>query len=570
MAENLGGAIASLNANVLAVHRELRSFEQSTMQSFASVDQKQNILENELKDFYSQFLAFVKADLMQKRLQLAETRVGNLRQDLQIKYGYYAEIRRMANGILQGVDAGIISEETIKFTTEEVMIKAPRYWLAPTLVCLSSWISDNRDIAEKALDESIKRDDYKTTLFFMLTMRRLNRIDATKQWVDRYFLHQDPKKLSREFILILEGIVTGIFPPASKQLMMDKIQSWIDLLVSEPDFVEKQIDTWILFYKATRPLVNERKYPLLRDYCSNWQEIEKDLRNVYSNDELNNFFTDILTNNASDIKNITINLDNILNSLVTNFDDEELPLQREVRLNELIVEFQGDEDEAKSRMQIEEDIYSQEVDFLRLLTNAAFKPEESGASKVTQSLAVSISQPWIIEASKRFLAEYRLEQQQEVLFNIDGWQSKTQNGSDEEELITQQVAFYENIRAEQLEKNKLNYWALIIGVGLGLILLIQGGDSVTSGIFAMITGIAIFFWQKNAVEKKRVAINEVIDEKIAKGKEILRGVLAEVVDLKTEIFIEDSKSQKLQKTIQDITPESFSSISANVSRNIIN
>ena len=114
MAENLGGAIASLNANVLAVHRELRSFEQSTMQSFASVDQKQNILENELKDFYSQFLAFVKADLMQKRLQLAETRVGNLRQDLQIKYGYYAEIRRMANGILQGVDAGIISEETIK------------------------------------------------------------------------------------------------------------------------------------------------------------------------------------------------------------------------------------------------------------------------------------------------------------------------------------------------------------------------------------------------------------------------------------------------------------------------
>ena len=105
---------------------------------------------------------------------------------------------------------------------------------------------------------------------------------------------------------------------------------------------------------------------------------------------------------------------------------------------------------------------------------------------------------------------------------------------------------------------------------MGLILLIQGGDSVTSGIFAMITGIAIFFWQKNAVEKKRVAINEVIDEKIAKGKEILRGVLAEVVDLKTEIFIEDSKSQKLQKTIQDITPESFSSISANVSRNIIN
>jgi hypothetical protein len=170
MAGDVGSAISQVNANVLSLHRELKSFEQTTMQSFASVDQKQNLLENELKDFYGQFLAFVKADLMQKKLQLAETRVGNLRQDLQIKFGYYAEIRRMANGIMQGVDAGIVSEETIKFTTEEVMIKAPKYWLAPTLVCLSSWISDNRDIAEKALDESLKRDDYKTTLFFMLTL----------------------------------------------------------------------------------------------------------------------------------------------------------------------------------------------------------------------------------------------------------------------------------------------------------------------------------------------------------------------------------------------------------------
>ena len=51
MAGDIGSAISQLNANVLTVHRELRSFEQSTMQSFASVDQKQNLLENELKDF---------------------------------------------------------------------------------------------------------------------------------------------------------------------------------------------------------------------------------------------------------------------------------------------------------------------------------------------------------------------------------------------------------------------------------------------------------------------------------------------------------------------------------------
>ncbi|MGC8654569.1 MAG: hypothetical protein ACP5US_11330 [Candidatus Kryptoniota bacterium] len=48
---------------------------------------------------------------LSSNLQLAETRVGNLRQELQIKFGYYAEIRRMATGILQAVDAGF-SEST--------------------------------------------------------------------------------------------------------------------------------------------------------------------------------------------------------------------------------------------------------------------------------------------------------------------------------------------------------------------------------------------------------------------------------------------------------------------------
>jgi hypothetical protein len=63
----------------------------------------------------------------------------------------------MATGILQGVDTGIISDDTLRHTTEEVMIKAPNYWLAPSLVVLASWIRDDKDTTEKALTESLKR-----------------------------------------------------------------------------------------------------------------------------------------------------------------------------------------------------------------------------------------------------------------------------------------------------------------------------------------------------------------------------------------------------------------------------
>ena len=53
------------------------------------------------------------------------------------------------------------------------MILAPRYWLAPCLIALSAWINDNKELADKALKEALKRNEEKTTLFFALVSRRV-------------------------------------------------------------------------------------------------------------------------------------------------------------------------------------------------------------------------------------------------------------------------------------------------------------------------------------------------------------------------------------------------------------
>lgn len=170
----INSALRSIKADMSAVNVEL-----------GGLNTKHDHLKSDLLQLANSFSDFVESDIKHKALQLAETRQGNLKQDLQIKFGYYAEVRRMATGILQGVDTGIISDDTLRHTTEEVMIKAPNYWLAPSLVVLASWIRDDKDTTEKALTESLKRDDYKTTLFFMLVMRRLGRNDACLQWMHR-------------------------------------------------------------------------------------------------------------------------------------------------------------------------------------------------------------------------------------------------------------------------------------------------------------------------------------------------------------------------------------------------
>ncbi|WP_149208305.1 hypothetical protein [Flavobacterium johnsoniae] len=529
---------------------------------------KQDQLESELVKLADSFADFVEADLKHKSLQLAETRQGNLKQDLQIKFGYYAEVRRMATGILQGVDTGVISEDTLRFTTEEVMIKAPGYWLAPALVSLSAWIRNDKITTEKALKEALKRDDYKTTLFFMMVMRRLTRNDASLKWLERYFMHQNPHNLDREFIIILEAVSTGVFPPASKQLMMINVKNWIDQLTQGDNFIDKQKSQWIKFFEALGPLP-EGKYPLLEKFSTNWNSLENSLKEARTHDILNTHFKNIISSSSDFSKGIKVQLDEILSLLVTNFDDEELPLQEQVRLNQLIIQMDGDKAAAQAIMDAEKHIFDEKVDFLQLLTNASFNPELSGATKVTQALAVSISQPWILEAYDTFTAQCRNRIPQYVELSIDDFKTSTKDGSEENELLKEQETYYDKVLETELSKISFPYAAIIIGILICFLGFWAFSVHAILGIIGSGIGAVIIWSSISGYKKSKDKILETVEERKRKAKEVLRGCIAETVDYRIEHSTEDNNAEEVRNLISSITPEDFSSVSHETARSII-
>ncbi|OXE99000.1 hypothetical protein B0A63_13390 [Flavobacterium johnsoniae UW101] len=529
---------------------------------------KQDQLESELVKLADSFADFVEADLKHKSLQLAETRQGNLKQDLQIKFGYYAEVRRMATGILQGVDTGVISEDTLRFTTEEVMIKAPGYWLAPALVSLSAWIRNDKAATEKALKEALKRDDYKTTLFFMMVMRRLTRNDASLKWLERYFMHQNPHNLDREFIIILEAVSTGVFPPASKQLMMINVKNWIDQLTQGDNFIDKQKSQWIKFFEALGPLP-EGKYPLLEKFSTNWNSLENSLKEARTHDILNTHFKNIISSSSDFSKGIKVQLDEILSLLVTNFDDEELPLQEQVRLNQLIIQMDGDKAAAQAIMDAEKHIFDEKVDFLQLLTNASFNPELSGATKVTQALAVSISQPWILEAYDTFTAQCRNRIPQYVELSIDDFKTSTKDGSEENELLKEQETYYDKVLETELSKISFPYAAIIIGILICFLGFWAFSVHAILGFIGSGIGAVVIWSSISGYKKSKDKILETVEERKRKAKEVLRGCIAETVDYRIEHSTEDNNAEEVRNLISSITPEDFSSVSHETARSII-
>jgi hypothetical protein len=556
------GALSTINHNVATVNSNVGVLS-DTQQAMAY---KQDAMDAELKKLIEEFTAFVALDAKHKNLQLAETRVGNLRQELQIKFGYYAEIRRMATGILQGVDTGVVGNETIKSTTEEVMIKAPGYWLAPALVALASWIRDDKSICDKALTESLKRDDYKSTLFFMLLTRRLARNDASLTWLERYFMHQNPQDLDREFITVLEAVTTGVFHPAARTVMMKHVKNWLTQLTQGDKFINEQKTQWTKYYEASKPPLQEGKYPLLKQHAKNWTVLENSLRETKTHEILQNHFNSIISSSADFSASVKVKLDEILTQLVTNFDDEELPLQKKVRLNQLVIEKDGDKAAAQAVMDAEESIFKEKVDFLQMLTNAAFNPEAAGVTKVTQALAVSISQPWIIEAHDTFTAQSRNKFPQTVELVIDGLATATKNGSDEKEQISKQESFYASKLQTELGAIAFPTAGVVIGALIGVAGFIFGW---VAGLISLAIGGVMIWNNINNVNKKKEQVKTAFEERKKKAKEVLRGCLAETVDYRKELATEDSKAENVRQLLSSITPQDFSSVSQETARNII-
>ena len=562
-----------LNTNVSAVHGNLLVVHERVGEIDAQVidlHSKQDDLRKEIERFSNAFYDYIGEYRRNHNLQMAQTEIISVKQDLEQKFGYYAEIRRMTTGILQGVDNRLVTNDTLQYATEEAMIKAPGYWLAPTLVCVASWLRDDKLTSERAVKESIRRDDYRTSLFFTLMCRRLGRDEAVLKWIDRYFQHQNPQNLDREFILILESVSIGVFPPASHGVMIRFVKDWVTQLTQTDDYINEQKVSWSKFFYSKKDSESQSQYEILKNFATNWTELEQCLQHAKANQHIGAHFNLILSSGSQFSHSHVKELDKLLNSLVTDFDDEELPLRKKYRECELIIEKKGDKDAALSIMDAEDKVFAEKVDLLQLLSNAAFNPEITGASKATQALAVSISQPWILESFNTFVNEYRVATPIEVEFEINGWRETTRDGKDEQELLYKQKTYYEQKKDEEIANAKFPWNKMTIP---GFILLVSIAlafkGSLLFGLLGILLSAFLSFrvWKQN--EDYKNGIDARIEEEREMASQILRKLLIEVVDYRGEMQKEDNESEKVFDFLNNINSDSFMSLSKGAARSII-
>lgn len=523
------------------------------------VEQNLRAANEEIRYLKSQLVEMARNQKLNAALQRALTEIVRIRQELEQKFGTQKLVRENMLGILQATDLGLITKTTISRCTEELMISAPKYWLAPALVALAAWISDNKSLAKRAVKEAIKRDKEKTYLLFALITRRVNagRIAAGKQgtnscfiWLNKYFGMLDCHKMKRSIIAYIDAYTNGVFGDDKDNICRDNINNWIKTLMDEnPDFVSEQRAYWLEFFNKKAEVadltssVYSEEFRALQKICPEYDRIEPFVTRlstvVVENAEdgnIKSYFEDI-ENQQADTEKLVNDIDDQLIRLVSNYEDDEVALRREEERNELIKKYNGSEEAADKIMSAKDLVNAeleQHVDFVERLRSSITNDREPISARKT---AFSFMKGYIGEAYNQFLNEYKDDYPEEINFVINDsakvchakpfkWDGKTTDCSNEEELKSSLSNVYdENEKKalstivdthgqEEIKKGKITW---LVGLGVALVSILLGiilqvavngfwwALAVVGGIAGLIVVIVGLVKSKNGT--KELALN---------------------------------------------------------------
>lgn len=388
-----------------------------------AVTQDLNTTRQKLQELAEAFEKFSRQAERIAVVQRAETQLGNLKSELDRVYGHYALVRRTSVGVLQAFDVGNVTNDVVAQVSEELMIQSPRYWLAPALVGLAAWSRDDKAICEKSVQEAFTRDAAKTSLFFALILRRVNRHDEAYTWLKHYLMNCDATKLTREFAVILEATARGAFGTQAEQLLTNQLGEWDAELRQNAQLRTAQVTAWVEEIASNREQLVVDDYENLRKLSPDFDRMRSLLESATALGVTAKKYEEIRDRLDAPVGKIEDLLDDLLEKLVTEYDAEELPLRRKAAYAEAVIESNGD----LAQAQVKTDKYvralADTVDAVSLQTQAAITPERLGVSISTQRTAIGNGLDNVCAAIDEYTSRYRRDFLPAATIILDGTHS---------------------------------------------------------------------------------------------------------------------------------------------------
>ena len=552
MAEALAISAANLDIiekNLNAVANELSG----VMTNVSSVNNQVNNVEAKVESLNDEVKGLVKEIRETTIMTNARQSIMYNNEQIEKRFGYYDSVRRTTEALISAVENSNISKSSLYKLREDLILNNPNYWLTNALACTVSWLLDDKQNAHKELDNALKLNSERTSIFFCLINYRFGRTQTSINWLNRYLQYQDPSNLDSDFVTILDLVASGIFGNEEKTLVFNKIGEWYNRLASKSDIKEKVINRWEDFLDE-----NEEKkitMPVLEYYCTNKGMLKSNLAK-----------TSAYANVLSELEKITkkaysVNdVNSILNTLIYNYEDKEKQYQSDNLKNNLILECNGDREKAEELYKKQQIVYDEKVDLINLFTNISIYHQEYKVSNETQKLALALSKDYIIEAIRR-LNEKLYEG--DINIQINDFQTKTIDGKNREEIASDLTNYLNNTFNDDGKDLIITLIIInIIGI-IGIFITLNNRILSTLLIIILILGDLILLYKlhKRTVlqaESKRILSRDLNNQ--------LEQITAEVIEYQNMLSGDKEMYEKLIVFLDSLNANNF--INTNNERNI--
>lgn len=469
------------------------------------------------------------------------------------KYGYYDNVRRTTESLIDAIQNSTISLNSLATLKHDLLLNTPNYWLANALAALTSWLLNNRQETEKEVNNALKKDPKKTSLFFTLINLKLGRISTSINWLNKYLSLENPLKLDKDFVTILDLVTTGSFGDEAKREVLNKINIWFKQLNSETQIQEKQLNTW-LNYISNKQADNVPFNQLIK-YSKDINILRNNLIITSSYVPLLNEFKDII---SQDFSNKTIN--EILNNLIYEYEEKEQTFQKDNLRNQLIISCNGNREEAERLYNKQESVFNNQTDLISLLSNIVINQDLYKVSPETKKIALSYIKEYIIKALEK--------QRKQIIrdpFNItvNNFETKTLNGQNFAE-IKKELETHLNSQFNEEDKDLIIILLLVNIIGIiGIFITLNSKLLSSILIIILVLGNIILFYKLNKRTKLRnIAKQKMYNETINN----LERVLAEATDYNEILKTDDEDYQNLINYLNNLNINNY--INSNNERNI--
>lgn len=534
----------------------------------AAVGQAQQQTRGELAQLHADFTEFRQLAVRTANIQLAETRVGVLQDEITDKFGRYNKVRHTAAGLLKVFDSGLVTQDSVEKATELLMIENPDYWLAPATVGLGAWSGGDSVLCDRAIADAYRLAPAPTALLFALILRRQSRQNSSVRWLQHYLANLDPMALSREFAVILESIAQGAFGNGGRELIRETVQQWLKILADDEEAQNAQVKRWRFEVERYQPLGAGDAFPQLRTHSPQWPALESVLRAAEAHQPFLDRYGVLLAAEYTPSERIEDMIDDILDRLVEEYHEAELPRRRELALQKAILAHDGDMAAAKAAAEAGSAALGNTLDYLTIQSSAALDPEAIGVSPATQQVALATCADWVERAHGSFCADYRgrypgsvdaLFQEQhrfgQAVVDVPPWTGSLTN-TPMPELEKSLGAHWDKATGPFLAGLAFNFGRALTAPAViaGIVLLI--GVAINP-IFGILVAAAIFGCSylgvsstRKTKEAYRKKVADALEEHKLKALEDLRATGAEYTDFQSRYRSADAKETQVRSMIE--------------------